>query len=96
MKISIRTNSITEIVKDTKTIPNNLTSFAPYNKSEIKSKMIASTKKGKYIIPKNAKMTDTQKGIKSTESKIITEAKIRSNIPLYYTLPIKIQIEINL
>jgi len=41
-------------------------------------------------MPANAKMTDTQNGIKSMESKSMTEAKILSNISLYYRLYIKI------
>lgn len=39
----------------------------------------------------NAKITDNQKGMKSTDHKSIMEAKIRSNIFLYYTLCKKIQ-----
>ena len=39
----------------------------------------------------SAKITDNQKGKKSTETKIITDAKILKTIILYYTLSLKLQ-----
>jgi hypothetical protein len=82
-------NSI--IIKDTsakikarKTVLKNLGSPVPWSKSRRKNKNTASMKKVKYAIPANAKMADTQKGIKSTDNNSMTTADIRRSIFLSY------------
>ena len=62
----------------------NFTSCVPKSRSDIKKTATASTKNGKYTMPTKPKMTDTQKGIKSTENNSIKEAKTRSAMLVYY------------
>jgi hypothetical protein len=73
------------IIKEMKTILENLASLTPWSKSDKNNKASASQKKEKYIIPANAKTRESKKGAKSTEIKSRTEKQIRSAIASFYT-----------
>ena len=72
----------TEIITEIKTIPANLASLDPKIKSERKSRKIASQKNEKYIMPKIAKIPESQKGINKIESRSTIKAEILSVIVL--------------
>ncbi|HAS80574.1 TPA: hypothetical protein DD445_00510 [Candidatus Nomurabacteria bacterium] len=86
--IKIKNEKIKEIIY----ILKNLASLTPKSKSERKNRIIASKKKEKYIIAIKPNIKETQKGQKSIEINNNREKKIRSIIPLFYTLKFKIQI----
>jgi len=70
--------------KETKMLPENLVSGAPYNRSINRNDRTASKKKEKYIIPAKARITDTQKGKNNREKRSIITARILSAMYLSY------------
>ncbi len=67
-------------------IPKNFGSGIPYSKSPNTNSMIPSIKYLKYTMPHITTIKDAQRGIKNKLKSSNMEVKIRSNIPLYYTL----------
>jgi hypothetical protein len=83
------------MIKEIKTMPPNFATFSPYNKSDKRNNRVASRKISKYIIPKNASKTETEKGKNNIEIANTKIPKIlrKRIIVLYYTLCEELQIK---